>query len=323
MPGPLTGGTFAVTGAAGFIGACLVERLAANRCRIIRVARGPLPPIGPASAASVIDVAGDVRDRATWDQAAEADVIFHFAAQTSVAIAAADADADFHANVTPMRHLVAACRQRRHHPVVLFAGTVTEAGVPSRVPVNEDEADDPITTYDRHKLMAEDDLKAAAAQLAVCGATLRLSNVYGPGARGRRHDRDILNRMISSALQGAPLTVFGTGEYVRDYVFIDDVVDAFLMAAAAPEQINGRHFVIGSGQGVTIRDAFGLIAARVEAITGRRVPVVSAAPPAPLSDIERRHFVADPSRFSAATGWRASWGLAGGIDRTIEALTCA
>ena len=95
------------------------------------------------------------------------------------------------------------------------------------------------------------------------------------------------------------------------------------MAAAAPGKINGRHFVIGSGQGVTIRDAFGLIAARVEAITGRRVPVVSAAPPAPLSDIERRHFVADPSRFSAATGWRASWSLAGGIDRTIEALTCA
>jgi len=250
-------------------------------------------------------------------------VIFHFAAQTSVSIAAADPDADFHANVTPIRHLIAACRQRRHQPVVVFAGTVTEAGIPSRVPVNEDEADDPITAYDRHKLMAEDDLKAAASQGAVRGATLRLSNVYGPGARGPRQDRDILNRMIDTALQGAALTVYGTGEYVRDYVFIDDVVDAFVRAASHPDRINGRHFIIGSGHGVTIREAFGLVAARVEAITGRRVPVVSADPPAPLSDLERRHFVADPSRFSAATGWHPSWSLAGGIDRTIEALTCA
>jgi nucleoside-diphosphate-sugar epimerase len=203
---------------------------------------------------------------------------------------------------------------------VVFAGTVTEAGVPTRVPVNEDEPDDPILAYDRSKLMAENELKEASARGAVFGTTLRLSNVYGPGASARGRNRDVLNRMIRAALGGEPLTVYGSGEYLRDYVFVDDVVDAFLRAAAHGEAINGRHFIVGSGAGVTIRGAFELVAARVEKVTGRLVPVVSANPPAALSELQRRNFVADPSRFSTATGWRPCWSLSDGIDRTIEAL---
>ena len=65
-------------------------------------------------------------------------------------------------------------------------------------------------------------------------------------------DRDILNRMIAAAMRGEPLTVYGTGDYVRDYVFVEDVADAFLRAAAHAEKINGRHFIVGSGRGVTI-----------------------------------------------------------------------
>lgn len=312
-----------VTGAAGFLGGRLVDRLAGDACTIIRLSRSPQRPLERVSAGRVIDVVGDAGERGVWDRLVDADVIFHLAAQTSPAAAAADPDAAFHSNVMPMRHLVAACREKHRRPIVLFAGTVTEAGVPARLPVSEDAPDDPLTIYDRHKLIAETDLKEAAAAGVARGATLRLSNVYGPGAHGRRADRDVLNRMIGAAVIGQPLTVHGTGEHVRDYVFVDDVVDAFLMAAAHGERVNNRHFVIGSGQGISIRDAFGLIAERVERLTGRRVPVTAAEPAAPLSAIERRNFVADPSRFSAATGWRPAWTLADGIDRTIEALTCA
>jgi nucleoside-diphosphate-sugar epimerase len=323
--GPLSGyagRTIAVTGAAGFLGGRLVSRLAGADCRIIRVARLAQPPLDQPVVATVLDVTGDAGDRRVWDRLADADVIFHFAAQTSATTAADDPDRDFQANVTPMRQLLTVCRERRRRPMVLFAGTVTEAGIPSRLPVDEDAPDDPITIYDRHKLIAEQDLKAAAANGDVRGATLRLANVYGPGARGRRVDRDVLNRMIRTAIDGGPLTVYGTGEYERDYVFIEDVVDAFVMAAVQPDHVNGRHFVIGSGRGIRIRDAFELIAARVELATGRRVPV-TIDPDTRLSAIEQRHFVADPSQFSAATGWRPSWSLTEGIDRTIEACRCA
>ena len=320
MPGSLIGKTIAVTGAAGFIGGCVVDRLAKDGCRIIRIARTPLPPVGVAAATDVTDLIGDIAERALWDEIAAADIVFHFAAETGGTAAAADAAADYQANVTPIRHLLAACRQGGRHPLVLFAGTVTAAGRPKRLPVNEDEPDDPITTYDRHKLMAEGDLKAAVSQGVAYASTLRLSNVYGPGARGVRQDRDILNRMIARAMHGEPITVYGTGEYVRDYVFIEDVVNAFLIAAQYPDRINGCHFIVGSGQGVTIRAAFELVAQRVEAATGRRVPVITAEPPEGLSDIQRRHFVADHARFSSATGWRPCWTLSRGIDRTIEAF---
>ena len=320
MPGSLIGKTVAVTGAAGFIGGCVVDRLAKDGCRIIRVTRTPPPPVDVVAATDVTDLIGDIAEPAIWDEIAAADIVFHFAAETGGVVAAADAAADFQANVTPIRHLLAACRQGGRHPLVLFAGTVTAAGRSKRLPVNEDEPDDPITTYDRHKLMAEGDLKAAVSQGLACAATLRLSNVYGPGARGVRQDRDILNRMITRAMHGEPITVYGTGEYVRDYVFIEDVVDAFLIAAQHPHRINGSHFIVGSGQGVTIRAAFELVAERVEAATGRRVPVIAADPPEGLSDIQRRHFVADHARFSSATGWRPRWTLSRGIDRTIEAF---
>ena len=318
----MRGQTVAVTGAGGFLGGRLVDRLATVDCRIIRLGRSPLPPVAATAAARVTDVIGDVGDRAVWNRLIDADCIFHFAAQTSGAAAAANPDADFQANVMPIRHLLAACRENGRRPVVLFAGTVTAAGLPARLPVNEDAPDDPITVYDRHKLMAECELKTAALAGGVRAATLRLANVYGPGGRGGIDDRDVLNRMIRAALRGQPLTVYGTGEYLRDYVFIDDVIDAFLLAAAQPGQVSGRHYVVGSGCGVTIRGAFELIAERVQRLTGRAVAVAVAAPATALSAIEQRSFIADPARFSAATGWQPAWSLSSGIDRTIEAFTC-
>jgi len=316
------GKAVAVTGAAGFLGGQLVTRLAEISCRIVRIARTAQAPLD-AMPATVTDIAADVSDPGVWDGVAgEADVVFHFAAQTSSAIAAENPAADFAANVAPMRHLLDACRRRRRRPVVVFAGTVTQAGIASRLPVNEDVVDGPVTIYDRHKLIAENDLKAAVSAGTACGATLRLANVYGPGGHGRHHDRDVLNRMIGTAIHGEPLTVYGAGDYLRDYLFVDDVIDAFLMAAANPARVTGRHFVVGSGRGITIRQAFELVAARVEARLGRRVPVIIAEPVTGLSAIEQRHFVADHSRFSAATGWRPTCSLADGIDRTIEAWAC-
>lgn len=315
--------TIVVTGASGYLGRRLVEHLAGVPCRIIRVSRSAALPPAPSSPATLVNVTGDLRDAALWARLLDgADLVVHFAAQTSAAVAAANPAIDFAANVVPMRRLLEACRGLRRQPVILSAGTVTQAGVPARIPVDEDADDQPITVYDQHKLTAERDLETAVAAGAAIGATLRLANIYGPGSPTTGRNRNVLNRMVRSALQGEPLTVFGGGDYVRDYLFVDDAVDAFLAAGASADRINGRHYVVGSGNGVTIREAFELVAARVGALTGRIVPVINAVAPHPLSAIEQRHFVANPARFAAATGWRATSTLSDGIDRTIEAATC-
>ena len=317
----LTGKTIAVTGASGFIGGALVKRLTRLDCTIIRVSRAEPPGLMGSGPASITDVRGDVADRAVWDRLGHADVIFHCAAQTSAAVAAQDPSQDFRNNVVPMQQLLGRCRERARRPIVVFAGTVTQVGIAARIPVNEDAADQPVTIYDRHKLMAEDELKSAAAAGFVRGVSLRLPNVYGPGAHVRSGDRDVMNRMIRAAMRGETLTVYGAGDYLRDYVFIDDAVLAFLMAAGCPDEVNGRHFVIATGQGHTIAEAFRKITARVEAKCGRRVAVASE-PGWPLTAIEQRQFVGDASRFTAATGWSPSCSLEQGIDRTIEAYQC-
>ncbi|MDO8679543.1 MAG: NAD-dependent epimerase/dehydratase family protein [Acidobacteriota bacterium] len=221
------GKTVAVTGAAGFLGGRLVNRLAALPCRIVRVARTAPPPLDVVPDATMVDVVGDVGDLAVWDAVLQdADLVFHFAGQTSGVAAAKNPRWDFDANVAPMRHLVLTCRRRRRRPMVMFAGTVTQAGIPSRLPVDEDAPDRPVMIYDQHKLMAEDDLKAAASDGTVCGATLRLANVYGPGGHGRNNDRDVLNRMIAAALRGEPLTVYGAGDFVRGTLSTNRTIDA-------------------------------------------------------------------------------------------------
>jgi nucleoside-diphosphate-sugar epimerase len=126
--------------------------------------------------------------------------------------------------------------------------------------------------------------------------------------------------MLRRALGGEPLTVYGDGGHLRDYLYVDDAARAFLAVAAVRQRLNGQHFVVGTGQGHTVREAIGLVAERVAARTGRRVTVRHVPTPAGLSPIEDRDFVADTRRFRELTGWQPRVSLSEGIDRTLDWL---
>lgn len=309
-----------VTGASGHLATRLVAGLKDTECTILRLSRDTSRLVPVQGRARVVDMTGHGRLPETWSGILEGvDIVFHFAAQTSVYVAATAPLADIESNVLPMLHLLETCRAKSWQPVVLFAGTVTEAGIPVRWPVDETHRDCPTTVYDLHKFAAETYLKCYVSDGVVRGAVLRLANVYGPGSTSGP-DRGVLSVMIRRALKGEPLTVYGTGEYLRDYVYVEDVVHAFLLAGAKVGAVNGQHFIIGSGTGHTLAEAFNLVADRVALRTGRRVAVAHVEPPAGQAAIEARNFVADPTRFVRATGWRARWSLAEGIDATIEAF---
>ena len=311
-----------ISGGNGYLATNLIGMLREVDCTIIRLVRDRKEDSLTNEGERLIDVTGDVQLRSTWERAlVDVDVVYHLAAQTSVYKANQEPSADLKANVLPMLHLLETCRDRGLRPVVLFSGTTTQAGIPTRLTVDETHPDNPVTIYDLHKLMAENFLKYYANQEIVLGASLRLTNVYGPGPKSSSADRGVLNTMIHRALQGEALTVYGHGDYLRDYVYVKDVARAFLMAGANIDRANGQHFVIGSGQGNTIAEAFNLVADRVAMRTGLRVQVKHVQPPDRQSSIESRNFVADSKLFTQATGWRPNYSLPEGIDRTIEAYS--
>ena len=308
-----------ITGGAGYLAASLAHDLLAAGRSVRRMHRpGKAAPEAPAGAA-LEDFVGDVTRREDVERAVrDVDVVFHLASQTSVYVAEADPEADVTANVLPMLYLLEACRALGTRPLVIFAGTVTQAGIPKALPVDESALDDPCTIYDVHKLVAERYLKHYSRSGFVRGATLRLANVYGPGPKSSRADRGVLNAMIKKALAGETLKLYGTGEYLRDYVYVEDAARAFALAGSSPEAVDGKHFVLGTGEGHTLAHAVRLVAELVAERIGRSVPVEHVPPPASLSPIETRNFVANPGALRAATGWAPRVSLRAGISRTID-----
>lgn len=310
-----------ITGGAGYLATNILHMLADVECRVMRLDRPGSAFERATGTVQVVNTEADIRAHGVLESALRGiDVVFHLAAQTSVRVAEDDPAGDLEINVLPMVHLLETCHRKGWSPIVLFAGTVTEAGMTPKLPVDETHRDVPVTVYDLDKLMAESYLKLYAVAGAVRGATLRLSNVYGPGPKSSSRDRGILNLMMKKAISGESLIVYGPGEYIRDYVYVDDVSRAFLMAGAGGDSLNGRHFIIGSGKGHSLAEAFNLVADRAALKTGRKALVSHVDPPASMSVIETRSFVANSSVFSEATGWRATVCLEEGIDRTLDFL---
>ena len=308
-----------VTGGAGYLATNLIAQLRDTECRVTRLDRPGAIFTPVTGKVQVRDIEGDIRERAVWETGlTDVDIIFHFAAQTSVYVAEQNPSDDLEINVVPMLHLLETCQEKGICPILLFSGTVTEFGLPANLPVNESHPDRPITVYDLHKWMAENYLLHYARGGIVRGAGLRLANVYGPGPKSSSADRGVLNMMIRNALKGETLTIYGDGNYLRDYIYVEDVARAFLDAVVGIKHVNCQYFVIGSGQGCTIADAINLVAERVEKKTGQRAAVIHVEPPASLSPIETRNFVADTTRFTQATNWKARVSLIEGIDRTID-----
>jgi len=314
------GKTVLITGGLGFLGSTLVSELSSVDCRVVLLVReGSQVNIPEATPAEFSVVRGDIESAGPWEKALEGtDVVFHFAAQTSARLADQAPMVDLYATVFPALYMLETCRRLQLQPTILFAGTVTQVGLPERLPVDETFQDNPSIMYDIHKLAVEKYLQFFSSTDGIPGVTLRLANVYGPGVQVSGKERGILNLMMQRALSGETLTIYGEGTPVRDYVYIDDVISAFLTAGLMGPKLMGNYFIIGTGVGTTILDAINQVADRAALITGARPPVEHVLPPDDLTSNSERDFIADSSLFQKSTGWSPQVTLSDGIDRSLR-----
>lgn len=304
----------AITGSSGYIAGALVTALQNSNASVLRVSRKLLPEIP-----STRVLQTDIGKPDGWPAIlAESDIIFHLSSNTSIYAAANDPVDSLQSTLMPLLHLINTAKKNNIKPRVVFASTVTLYGLVDELPVDESKIPLPVTVYDLHKVFAEEQLKLASQQGIIGSAALRLANVYGPSSgNSSASDRGILNKVVKQALAGGGLKIYGDGNYIRDYVYIDDVVTAFLTAGLA-NNIEGESFNISTGRGITLAQAFKMAAEQVDAIKGTQTAIEYVDWPEAADPLERRNFIGNNRKFSRMAGWVPQVDLEQGIRSLIS-----
>jgi nucleoside-diphosphate-sugar epimerase len=265
---------------------------------------------------TIID--GNLRDKAVVETLVKnQQYIFHFAWQTDLKKSMAQPLADVEEDLGGLLTLLEACRTHNPDVKIIFTSAVTVIGDASKLPSNEEEKEFPLSIYEANKLAAEKYLHLYYKNYGLKNCVLRLSNVFGEYQKIDNPNRGVLNFMIGRALRTEPLTVYGDGEFIRDYCYIQNYIDAFMLAAETPST-NGEVFVLGSGEGRTMNDVVQAIKKIVESLTDKQVEIKHIPFPEGTHQINKRNFYADISKFQQATGWIPKINFEEGLQRTVE-----
>ena len=308
--------TFTVIGASGYIGSKLVNKLTDSGCNVIRSSRRDTIMNGDSEF-----VMAELDSLDFWLNIVEkSDVIIHLAGNTSINVANDNPALDLNSSVVPIYRLIEACKILRKRPRVVFASTVTAYGFTDNLPVSEATAENPESFYDLHKFFVERQL-VLATKLNICdGVSLRLANVYGPSsANSSANDRGILNKIIGLALAGDIVSLYGGGNYIRDYIYIDDVVDAFILASISSKSA-GEVFNVGSGVGTSVRDAFNAVTQEFYLQTNKIIEMKDIPWPENSPKIDMRNFTASIEKARICLGWSPKVSLQTGIATTVKSI---
>ncbi|MCA1706303.1 MAG: NAD-dependent epimerase/dehydratase family protein [Actinobacteria bacterium] len=313
-------GSILVTGASGLVGTAVVRHLAGRQVRLRLLARRSWRP--PTSVHDAEILLGDVSDPAVIARAIEGmQAVIHLAGHTSSADADADPLGAWWVNVAPLVQLLEASRTQGSLRTVLLAGSESQAGNASHLPLDERAPDCPGSTYDLHKLQAEQVLELYVRRGLAHGTCLRLPTVYGPGPHRATNSRGMVRAAVTKALAGQDLTVYGAGTWRRDYLHVNDAAAAFLAAMDQLPAVDGRHFLVGTGEGITVAEAVNRIAEEVARQSGRpRVGVGYSSPPTGWSAVDERDIVIDASAFADATGWSPAFTFDDGLADLVTSM---
>jgi nucleoside-diphosphate-sugar epimerase len=319
MPSPLNasenrwrGRPVLVTGGAGFIGSHLVDALVKEGASVrviddLSTGRH----VNLAASAKAIDfVEGDIRDLQTVRLACGgAEVVFHLAAVGSVPRSIKDPAHTLAVNVCGTANVFAAAREAGVKRIV-YASSSSVYGDSETLPKREGEEGRPLSPYALSKRMNEElaDVFARCYRMELIG--LRYFNVFGPRQDPEGPYAAVIPRFFAACLRGESPVIYGDGEQSRDFTFVDDAVNANLLAATAPSEACCRVYNVAGGRGVTVNE---LASAILENIGGGQPP---RHEPPRLGDI--RHSLADLSQTQTAFGYGPTTDLRDGLKKARD-----
>ena len=252
-------------------------------------------------------------------QLPDVDVIFHLASQTSAYKARQNISNDIETNLLSTVSILEAASCLKVAPMFISAGSMTEYGLQSLSHIDEDAPLQPLTFYDTAKISSELYIQQFARENMISkGITLRLANIYGNSVLDKGVDRGFLDKTIARAIYGETITVYGGGNFLRDYLYVTDAAEAFLMTYLNSSQLSDSVYNIGTGKGTSIIETLEMIVEKANQLTGLRSPIVHADFPQDSYSIERRNSIGDSSRFRNATKWVPKVDLMEGIQKTLE-----
>ena len=307
-----------VTGGLGFIGSNLARRLVEEGARVtlcdamIEGYGGNEANVREIRDRVVID-RSDVRDADAMDRLVEGcDVVYHLAAQVSHVMSLSNPYPDIDINIKGTAVVLEACRRKNPAAIVVRSGTRGQYGPAVRLPVSEETPSDPRGIYEISQLSSEMICRTYTRIHGVRTVPLRLTNVYGPRAQMRHSQFGVVNWFVRLALEGRPIPIFGTGRILRDFLYVDDCVDALVAAAREPSVV-GEILNVGHDRPSTFLEVAEILR---DLVPGASIEFTDFTP-------ERRaqepgDFVSDITKIRRLIGWEPRVGLREGLARTVE-----
>jgi nucleoside-diphosphate-sugar epimerase len=256
---------------------------------------------------------GDIRQSEFVNELVKGyDYIFNFAAQVNHNLSIEDPILDNQINCIGHINTLMACRLNNPEAKLIYPGSRLQYGQIKELPVKETHPRQPLSVYAIHKNTAEQYYQAFFKHYNIRSVCFRITNPYGPRAQMKTSGYSIINWFIRQALDNKEITIFGEGQQIRDYIYIDDLIEGILTAAGNPKT-DGEVFNLGSGIATPFRQMAETIIKVVGAGTLKQAPW-----PKNYDHFETGNFYADITAIKSTTGWQPETALKAGIEKTVD-----
>ena len=307
-----------ITGGLGFIGSNLTRRLVHDGADVT-VVDSLIPEYGgnPRNLHDIKDRVAinlsDVRDPFSMNRLVQGqDYLFNLAGQTSHLDSMENPFTDLDINSKAQLCILEACRMHNPEIRIVFASTRQIYGKPQYLPVDEKHPCHPVDVNGVNKMAGEWYHILYNDAYGISASVLRLTNTYGPRMRIKDARQTFLGIWIRNLLEGKPIQVYGDGRQRRDYNYVDDVVDALLLAATKADA-DGKIFNLGAREPISLEDTAKLMCGLIDGANYEKIPF-----PENRKAIDVGDFVCDYQAFQSAFGWEPKVDFRQGISRSIE-----